>query len=186
MGAAFASVITAFTALITANLPGLDGTFKGAEEGDAGFFLNALIAFILLAAVVYFFIVVPYTKAKERFFPTEAPGEPADVALLTEIRDLLAQGQGRHAVATPPTIGTRRPARCRPGRRVWSRAGRRRRRGRAGARVRAPPRRPAGAAPRRSSAGELGDVGLEPAGVERRPPRRPAGRRGEVVGADAQ
>jgi large conductance mechanosensitive channel len=97
MGAAFASVITAFTALITANLPGLDGTFKGAEEGDAGFFLNALIAFILLAAVVYFFIVVPYTKAKERFFPTEAPGEPADVALLTEIRDLLAQGQGRHA-----------------------------------------------------------------------------------------
>jgi large conductance mechanosensitive channel len=97
MGAAFASVITAFTALITANLPGLDGTFKGAEEGDAGFFLNALIAFILLAAVVYFFIVVPYTKAKERFFPTEAPGEPADVALLTEIRDLLAQGQDRHA-----------------------------------------------------------------------------------------
>jgi large conductance mechanosensitive channel len=105
MGAAFASVVTAFTALITANLPGLDETFKGAKEGDAGFFLNALIAFILLAAVVYFFIVVPYTKAKERYFPAEAPGEPADVALLTEIRDLLAQGQGRHA-GTGPTDGT--------------------------------------------------------------------------------
>jgi large conductance mechanosensitive channel len=93
MGLAFASVVTAFTAVITANLPGLDETFKGAEEGDVGFFLNALIAFILLAAVVYFFIVVPYTKAKERFFPSEEPGEPADVALLTEIRDLLAQGR---------------------------------------------------------------------------------------------
>jgi large conductance mechanosensitive channel len=107
MGLAFASVVTAFTAVITANLPGLDETFKGAEEGDVGFFLNALIAFILLAAVVYFFIVVPYTKAKERFFPTEEPGAPADVALLTEIRDLLAQGQGRHAdTSSTPTDGS--------------------------------------------------------------------------------
>ncbi len=58
-----------------------------------GFFLNSLIAFVLLSAVVYFFIVVPYTKAKEKYFPTEEPGDPADVALLTEIRDLLAQGR---------------------------------------------------------------------------------------------
>ena len=97
--------MTAFTAVITANLPGVDETFKGTQEGDVGFFFNALIAFILLAAVVYFFIVMPYTKAKERYFPAEAPGEPADVALLTEIRDLLAQGQGRHA-GTGPTDGT--------------------------------------------------------------------------------
>ncbi|MGA9748316.1 MAG: MscL family protein [Nocardioides sp.] len=93
MGAAFAAVVTAFTAVITANLPGLDETFAGAELGDLGFFLNALIAFVLLSAVVYFFIVVPYTKAKEKYFPTEEPGDPADVALLTEIRDLLAQGR---------------------------------------------------------------------------------------------
>lgn len=106
MGAAFASVVTAFTAVITANLPGLEGTFKGAKEGDVGFFFNALIAFVLLAAVVYFFIVLPYTKAKERFFPSEEPGTTADVALLTEIRDLLAQGQGRHAGVPTDGSGT--------------------------------------------------------------------------------
>ncbi|MFM6848780.1 MAG: MscL family protein, partial [Terrabacter sp.] len=54
-----------------------------------GAFLNAVISFLLIALVVYFFIVVPYTKAKERFFPSEEPGTPADVALLEEIRDLL-------------------------------------------------------------------------------------------------
>jgi large conductance mechanosensitive channel len=94
MGAAFATVVAALTAFITANLPGLEETFKGAEEDSLGFFLNALIAFLLLAAVVYFFIVMPYTKAKEKFFPAEEPGAPADVQLLTEIRDLLAQGRG--------------------------------------------------------------------------------------------
>ena len=39
---------------------------------------------------MYFLIVKPYTAAKTRYFPDESPGEPADIALLTEIRDLLA------------------------------------------------------------------------------------------------
>jgi large conductance mechanosensitive channel len=99
MGAAFATVVTAFTALITDLLPGNSEAFNNDEP--AGAFLNALIAFLLMAAVVYFFIVVPYTKAKERYFPTAEPGEPADVALLTQIRDLLreqqaAGGSARH------------------------------------------------------------------------------------------
>jgi large conductance mechanosensitive channel len=51
----------------------------------------------LLAAVVYFFVVLPYTKAKERYFPSEDAGTPADVALLEEIRDLLA-AQGNRPV----------------------------------------------------------------------------------------
>jgi large conductance mechanosensitive channel len=42
--------------------------------------------------------VLPYTKAKERYFPSPEPGTPDDVQLLTEIRDLLAAQQGR-----PPT-----------------------------------------------------------------------------------
>ena len=71
-----------------------DDVFAGAVLGDLGFFLNALIAFVVLAAIVYFFVVVPYTKAKERFFPAEEPGTPADVALLEEIRDLLAARGG--------------------------------------------------------------------------------------------
>ena len=47
-----------------------------------------------MAAVVYFFIVMPYTKAKEKFFPAEESGTPADVALLEEIRDLLRARNG--------------------------------------------------------------------------------------------
>ncbi|WP_257955858.1 MscL family protein [Nocardioides sp. B-3] len=62
--------------------------FEGAVLGDLGFFLNAVIAFVVMGAVVYFFVVVPYTKAKEKFFPAEASG-PSDTELLTEIRDAL-------------------------------------------------------------------------------------------------
>jgi large conductance mechanosensitive channel len=38
--------------------------------------------------------VTPYTKAKERFFPSPEPGTPEDVKLLQEIRDLLASQNG--------------------------------------------------------------------------------------------
>ena len=40
--------------------------------------------------MVYFLIVVPYVKAQEKFFPKEEAGTPDDIALLQEIRDLLA------------------------------------------------------------------------------------------------
>jgi large conductance mechanosensitive channel len=90
IGVAFGAVVTAFTAWLTGTLPGADETFKNVELGDFGFFMNALISFLILAAVVYFLIVLPYTKAKERYFPSEEPGTPEDIRLLEEIRDLLA------------------------------------------------------------------------------------------------
>ena len=49
---------------------------------------------LMAAAVVYYLIIKPYTVAKERYFPEEEEGTPADVALLTEIRDLLARQAG--------------------------------------------------------------------------------------------
>ncbi|HEY0904703.1 MAG TPA: MscL family protein [Marmoricola sp.] len=86
---AFAQVVTAFTDWLTSLLPdAADEVFSTTTH--FGRFMNAVIAFLLLAAIVYFFVVVPYTKAKERFFPAEEEGAPADVALLQEIRDLLA------------------------------------------------------------------------------------------------
>jgi large conductance mechanosensitive channel len=91
MALAFASVVSTFTAWLMSLIPGLDDAFD--PNTLSGAFLNALLAFLAVATVVYFAIVMPYTKAKERFFPTEEPGAPADVALLTEIRDLLAQGR---------------------------------------------------------------------------------------------
>jgi large conductance mechanosensitive channel len=98
MGTAFASVVTATVELIL----GLIGKLGGQPNFTAwkpygllfGAWLTALVSFLILAAVVYFLIVVPYTKAKERFFPAEATGTPADVAVLEEIRDLIASRRG--------------------------------------------------------------------------------------------
>lgn len=89
IGAAFGSVVKTFTEWLTGLMPESANNVFGTDKQTFGAFLNAVIAFVLLAAVVYFFVVLPYTKAKERFFPKEE-GKPADVALLEEIRDLLA------------------------------------------------------------------------------------------------
>jgi large conductance mechanosensitive channel len=98
MGTAFATVVTATVSLIM----GLIGKIGGEPDFSAwkpggllvGAWLTALISFLIIAAVVYFLIVKPYTVAKDRYFPAEEAGTPADVALLEEIRDLLASRQG--------------------------------------------------------------------------------------------
>jgi len=87
---AFGKVVTAFTEWLTGLMPDSANSAFGTTPQSFGVFLNAVLAFVVLAAVVYFGIVTPYTKAKERFFPSEAEGTPADIALLEEIRDLLA------------------------------------------------------------------------------------------------
>jgi large conductance mechanosensitive channel len=89
---AFAQVVTTFTNWLTSLLPDAASEYFSNEPNSFGAFLNAVISFLMIAAVVYFFIIVPYTKAKERFFPSEAAG-PSDVELLTQIRDLLAAGR---------------------------------------------------------------------------------------------
>ena len=100
MALAFAAVVTTFTAWLTGLLPNSDDFFSD-ETGSFGAFLNALIAFLIMGAVVYFFIVMPYTKAQEKYFPKEEPGEPADSALLSEIRDLLATGRTTRGTDQP-------------------------------------------------------------------------------------
>ncbi len=94
IGTAFGVVVATFTAWLTDLLPkGVDKTFNADEPFGA--FMNAVIAFVILAAIVYFFVVMPYVKAKEKFFPSPAPGTPEDIRLLTEIRDLLQAQQTR-------------------------------------------------------------------------------------------
>lgn len=95
----FAAVVTAFTDVllaVIAKIIGENPNFDSYEPGGVpiGAFLTAVTSFLILAAVVYFFVVVPYTKAKERFFPAQEAGTPADVAVLEEIRDLLAARGG--------------------------------------------------------------------------------------------
>ena len=98
MALAFTAVVTATVDVIMDVVGKIGGTpdFSDYEPGGVslGAWFTALISFVIVAAVVYYLIVLPYTKAKERYFPSAEPGEPADVALLTEIRDLLAQRRG--------------------------------------------------------------------------------------------
>jgi large conductance mechanosensitive channel len=97
MGGAFATVVTAFTNLMLSAIAKATGgkqpDFTKFQPADlpVGAFLTALIAFVILAAVVYFGVVSPYQRAKERFFPdaVEEVGVTEEVALLTEIRDAL-------------------------------------------------------------------------------------------------
>lgn len=91
---AFGVVVKTFTEWLTGLMPDSADNVFGTAAQSFGAFLNAVIAFVILAAVVYFLVVVPYTKAKERFYPAEEEGTPADVALLQEIRDLLATRGG--------------------------------------------------------------------------------------------
>lgn len=99
MAAAFAAVVTATVNVLLDVIGKAGGTpdFSNYSPGgvSVGAWITALISFIIIAAVVYFFVVVPYTAAKDRYFPSPEPGTPEDVQLLQEIRDLLAAQQGR-------------------------------------------------------------------------------------------
>jgi large conductance mechanosensitive channel len=112
MGASFAVVVTTFTDVIMGFVsrifggnPNFDDIVIWKDDAGNGIpvgtFITALVSFLILATVVYFFVVTPYTKAKERFFPsaTEPEGTPEDIALLTEIRDALVARGG-----TSPTV----------------------------------------------------------------------------------
>ena len=111
---AFSNLVKAFTddiinPLIAAVQPGNIGPGLGwqlTQGGGAGTFLNiggfisAIIYFIVFMAVVYFLIVLPYNTLQARMARGEEPVSPApDIALLTEIRDLLAGQQGTGTVS---------------------------------------------------------------------------------------
>jgi large conductance mechanosensitive channel len=100
IGAAFTGVVNALvkdliTPLIAAiggkpDFSGLKFTLNNSTfmYGD---FLNALLAFLIMAAVVFFFVVQPVnhlvrlaTRRQEK-----AEGKAPDILLLEEIRDLL-------------------------------------------------------------------------------------------------
>ncbi|RLV47478.1 MscL family protein [Nocardioides mangrovicus] len=107
MAAAFAAVVTATVTIIMDLIGKIGGTpnFSDYTPGGihVGAWITAVLSFLIIAAVVYYAIVLPYTKAKERFFPAEPEGTPADIALLTEIRDALVAQRGGTAGPAGPT-----------------------------------------------------------------------------------
>lgn len=107
IGTAFATVVKAFTDGIIGGILGAIGgspNFAGAgfTVNDSliniGLVVNALIYFVIVAATVYFFVVVPVNKLMERRKRGEEPEVQApseDIVLLQEIRDLLRARGGQ-------------------------------------------------------------------------------------------
>jgi large conductance mechanosensitive channel len=106
IGTAFGAVVAAFA---TDFIGGVIGAIGGSPDfGRAGFeandskiiigsTINALINFVIVAAAVYFFVVLPVNRLMERRKRGEEPEVAApseDIVLLQEIRDLLHDQRG--------------------------------------------------------------------------------------------
>jgi large conductance mechanosensitive channel len=96
VGGAFTTVVTTFTGVLLGFVGKVGGRPDFADiaiaDVNVGRFLNAVIAFLVVAAVVYFFVVAPYNKLQQRMSEGAEPVPPApEVVLLSEIRDLLAE-----------------------------------------------------------------------------------------------
>lgn len=105
IGAAFGAVITA---LVEDFITPLIAAIGGQQDFSAltftvnnsvfkyGAFINAVVAFLFIAAAIYFFVVAPLNRMAERRARKMVAGEPdaeakpEDVILLEQIRDLLA------------------------------------------------------------------------------------------------
>jgi large conductance mechanosensitive channel len=114
IGAAFTGLVTTFTGSllqpIIKRIGGGSGevagkvSIGGGQALDWGAFITAIINFLLVAAVLYFLVVLPMNKLAERrrrgeVPPPKAPSE--EVKLLTEIRDALVRGDGAAAKDVP-------------------------------------------------------------------------------------
>jgi large conductance mechanosensitive channel len=100
IAAAFAALVKAFTDFLLEAIGkatgGADFNFDDWAPGGwstVGPLLTALVAFLIMAFVVYFFVVKPYEHAKERYFPGEPDADTIDpnTELLREIRDSLRE-----------------------------------------------------------------------------------------------
>jgi large conductance mechanosensitive channel len=122
IGAAFTNVVNAFSSSF---LEPLIKVISGGKELSGSFtiakvkfewsaFVNAVIAFLIAAATVYFLVVLPMNKLAERRKRGEEPEPEApsdEVRLLTEIRDALVAQRGVRGVEPsadePPTMPPR-------------------------------------------------------------------------------
>ncbi|MBB2990983.1 large conductance mechanosensitive channel [Mycolicibacterium iranicum] len=104
VGAAFTGLVTAFTQNVVQPLVDRIGAGPDTEYGilkislgankyvDLNAVLSAAINFLIVAAVIYFVIVVPFKKLKER--DAKVASTETELTLLTEIRDLLRENAG--------------------------------------------------------------------------------------------
>ena len=112
IGTAFGLLVAAFTgSFITPLLAAIGGKpdfsklyfTVNKSHFTYGAFLNALIAFLILAAVVYYFVVVPVGRLMDRFKPS--PDEPAPTKDCPECLSSIPVAARRCAFCTSPQSG---------------------------------------------------------------------------------
>lgn len=111
IGGAFATVVKAFTDLLVAIISAIFGGPTDVGEMKVGGvtfgpFLNAAIAFIFLAAIVYFAVIVPSEKFRAMMRKEEPVASASSEELLTEIRDLLSSAAAPAAASSIPGSAT--------------------------------------------------------------------------------
>jgi large conductance mechanosensitive channel len=118
VGAAFTGLVTQFTTdFVNPLIKIFGGSGKASGSWKVGHqaflwadFLNAVVNFLIVAAVLYFFVVMPLNKLAERRNRNRAP-DPVqisdEVALLIQIRDELVAA---NRPAPTQRIGDDRPA----------------------------------------------------------------------------
>jgi large conductance mechanosensitive channel len=100
IGAAFGAVVNSlvkdlFTPLIGMIIGQPDFSAWKIGAFNVGNFVNALVAFLLNAAALYYFIVLPFNRFAARYMTPDAPPATATESLLAEIRDLLKKQAAR-------------------------------------------------------------------------------------------
>jgi large conductance mechanosensitive channel len=100
LGVAFAALINSFVVAFVTPLVGVvtgaagDFSSKTFTIADVtfryGVFVNALLSFVIIAAVIYFFVVIPVNNMMERFKP--GADEPTETKDCTECLSAIPRG----------------------------------------------------------------------------------------------
>ena len=112
IGTAFTALVTKFTDSIIQPLISRAGAggrssygvlkidIGGGQTIDLNILVSAIINFVLIAAVVYFLVVLPYNTFRKRGEVEQA--QDTELTVLTEIRDILsANGEGSETHTGP-------------------------------------------------------------------------------------
>ena len=111
MGVAFAAIVDSLSKDIITPLIGKLGgqpDFSAIKPYGIGIgnFLNAIVSFLIKAAGLYFFIVLPFNRFAAKLAAAPTPSE----VLLAQIRDLLAaQTQTATTTKVPATVTPAKP-----------------------------------------------------------------------------
>jgi large conductance mechanosensitive channel len=103
IGTAFTALVTKFTDSVITPLINRIGAgdsdygvlrigIGGGQAIDLNILLSAAINFVLVAAVVYFLVIVPYKRLRKKGEVEQA--QDTELAILTEIRNILAETNG--------------------------------------------------------------------------------------------